>query len=232
MSKSLFGIPVPDNAVKATIKPSIGRGQTKAMWSGAIERDGIVIEETDIIAEVADNAGFWSYLDLQVQSKRVTQKDPSVWSFKVLVSFEDQAGIKTEAACSSDEHEFYRRGSQAAANGDPLMARLLTVIVELPKALHEQTLIHQEKVTAASLKTIEETGKQAAAASAAIVQSSAEPLKADIDAINKALETERSRFDSSVKLNMRMLETKEQSNIFKDIGHLAPLLPVVKNLLN
>lgn len=237
VQKSLFGVPIPDGAVKATIKPALGRGQTKAMWQGAIERDGCPVEETDIIAEVADNMGFWSYVDLQVQAKRIAQKDPYVWAFKVLVVFEDQAGVKTEAAQSSEEIEFFRRGGQATSSqADQSLNRMLTVleklVVELPQRMHEHTVQYHEKVASAGLKTIEETGKQAAAAACAIVQAASGPLQAALDANNKAFEKERERFESSIKLNMRMLEAKKETSVFEEVGKLAPLVPMVKTLLN
>lgn len=232
MNKTLFGVPIPEGAVKASIKPALGRGQSKAMWQGAIERDGCQVDECDIISEVSDHTGFWSYIDLQVQAKRIAAKD-GVWPFKVLVSFEDQAGVKTEAAQSTEEIEFFRRN--AAAGTSPVdqavhrtLALLEKLVVELPKALHEQTMAHHDKVASAGLKTIEESGKQAAA----IIQASAAPLQAALDANNKAFAQERDRYDSSIKLNMRMLETKSKTNIFDDVAKLAPLAPFAKPVLD
>lgn len=234
--KSIFGVPIPDGAVKASIKPLLGRGQSKAMWQGAIEKDGIYIDECDIITDVADNVAFWSYIDLQVQAKRITAKD-GVWPFRVIVSFEDQAGVRTEGAQSSEDVEFVRRsGSGATSQADQSFVRMLSLVekltMELPKVLHEQTMQHHERVTAAGLKVIEESGKNAAAQAAGIIQSTQAPLQATIDSINKAFEQERNRYDSSIKLNMRMLETKKTTNIFDDVAKLAPLAPIVMPAIN
>lgn len=219
MSKTLFGIPVPEGATKASIKPSLGaRGNSKALWQGALDRDGCFIEETDIITEVADNSSFWQYIDLQVQAKRLTQKDPCAWSFKLLISFEDQAGIKSESAVTSEEHEFFRRTVTASASPqDQAFNRLIGLMekfaVEIPKT---------------AMAAIAETGKQ----SAACVAASVEPLKVTIEQNNKAFEAERVRYDSSIKLAMRMLESKNQTNVFDDVAKLAPFAPFVKPLVD
>lgn len=237
MQRSLFGVPIPEGAVRATIKPVLGRGPTKPLWAGALDRDGVPAEETDIIVEASENVSFWAYLDLQVKAKRIIQKDPSVWSFKVVVSFEDQAGVKTEGATSTEEVEFFRRGEQTAGQADQAMNRLLSVFekmaVELPKAIHEQTTVYHEKLAAAGLRAIEESAKGAASAASEIVKSAAAPLQSVVDANNKMLARESDRYDSSLKLNMRMLEAKKpEASIFDELGKLAPLVPLVKPLLN
>lgn len=237
MQRSLFGVPIPEGAVRATVKPVLGRGPSKPLWCGPIERDGVSVEETDIIVEVSENVSFWAYVDLQVKAKRIVQKDPSVWSFKVVVSFEDQAGVRTEGATSTEEVEFFRRGEQTTGQADQAMNRLLSVlekmVVELPKSMHEQTAAYHEKLAAAGLRAIEETAKNAASAASEIVKSAAAPLQSVVDANNKALAREGDRYDSSIKLNMRMLETKKpEASIFDELGKLAPLVPLVKPLLN
>lgn len=194
------------------------------MWQGNLERDGCYVDECDIISEVADNTGFWSYMDLQIQAKRVNPPKDGAWPFKVLVSFEDQAGVKTEAALSSEEVEFFRRsGSAATSQTDQVINRMIGLL----EKLHAETMEHHDKMASAALKTIEEAGKQ----TAAIVAASATPMQALVEANNKAFETERSRYDSSIKLNMRMLQAKKESSIFEDVGKLAPLVPVVKSIL-
>ena len=224
-TKTLFGVPIPDGAVKATVKPALGRGQSKAMWQGSIERDGCHVDECDIISEVAENAGFWSYLDLQIQAKRVNPPKDGAWPFKVLVSFEDQAGIKTDAVTSTEEVEFFRRsGASAASQSEQAFNRLLGML----EKLHAETMEHHEKMASAALKTIEETGKQ----SAAIIQASATPMQALVEANNKAFQQERDRYDSSIKLNMRMLEKRTETNVFDDVAKLAPLAPFLKPVVD
>ncbi len=219
MSKTLFGIPVPEGATKASIKPSLGaRGNAKALWQGSLERDGCCVEETDIITEVADNTSFWQYIDLQVQAKRLTQKDPNAWLFKLLISFEDQAGIKSESVLTSEEHEFFRR--TVTANSSPQEQCLLRMI-----SLMEKFAVEMPK---SAMAAIAETGKQ----SAAVVAATVEPLKATIEQNNKAYEAERLRYDSSVKLAMRMLESKNETNVFDDVAKLAPFAPFVKPLVD
>ena len=120
----LFGVPVPDGAVKATIKPLLGRGQTKAMWSGPIEKDGIAVDECDIVSDVSDNAAFWQYVDLQVQAKRITAKSDGVWLFRLIVIFEDvykrQAFHRATASVSSYRALLFSEGRAPVAAARPL----------------------------------------------------------------------------------------------------------------
>ncbi len=190
MSQQLFGVPVPDGAVKATIKPLLGRGQTKAMWSGPIEKDGIAVDECDIVSDVSDNAAFWSYVDLQVQSKRITAKADGVWLFRVIVIFEDQNGVKTEGAHSTDEIEFMRRSSVAATSP---MEQLTSRVLALLEKQHDATMAHSQQQASAGLKAIEETGKQIAAVAGQIVTAAQAPLTALIESQCKGLQAERDR---------------------------------------
>lgn len=225
----LFGVPVPDGAVKATIKPLLGRGQTKAMWSGPIEKDGIAVDECDIVSDVSDNAAFWSYVDLQVQAKRITAKADGVWLFRVIVIFEDQNGVKTEGAHSTDEIEFMRRSSVPSSSP---MDQLVSRVLGLLEKQHDATMAHSQQQASAGLKAIEETGKQIAAVAGQIVTAAQAPLTSLIESQSKTLEAERDRYDSSIKLNMRMLESKKDSNVFDDIAKLAPFAPFAKPILD
>lgn len=221
----LFGVPVPDGAVKATIKPLLGRGQTKAMWSGPIEKDGIAVDECDIVSDVSDNAAFWQYVDLQVQAKRITAKSDGVWLFRLIVIFEDQNGVKTEGAHSTEEVEFMRRSSAPAASAtEQMIGRILGLL----EKQHDSTMAHSQQQTSAGLKAIEETAK----AAGQVISAAQAPLVALIESQSKTLEAERDRYDSSIKLNMRMLESKKDSNVFDDIAKLAPFAPFAKPILD
>ncbi|MFO0655412.1 MAG: hypothetical protein U0787_10070 [Polyangia bacterium] len=163
MQRSLFGVPIPEGAVRATVKPVLGRGPSKPLWCGPIERDGVSVEETDIIVEVSENVSFWAYVDLQVKAKRIVQKDPSVWSFKVVVSFEDQAGVRTEARPLPKKWSFSdaRADDGAGRSGDESASSVLVRwSSSCPKPCIEQTAAYHEKLATAGAARDQRDGQR------------------------------------------------------------------------
>jgi len=222
---TLYGIPIPAGSTQVEVRPILGRGQSRILFRGPVEQDGVCITEDDIADQVAGNAPFWEYLDAQVRSGRVVSQQQSAkgrWQFKLSVSFQDQSGAcatlddrGSTSHVTTEVFEFYR-GSVTAANPSPLenaLVTLSTAMAELAKSKLESESKVAQVISQAITQSLQ-----------AVMPSLASAAKdaSMVALVEKQLAHENQRADKATDAVLRMLKDhKESGDAFDDLAKVA-----------
>src|SRR3954462_1508850 len=91
--RTLFGVAVPEGAVRVCIRPILGRGGALPLFDVRFEDDGIP-SDTDVVFAASKNQGFWDYVDAQIKKKRIAQSDADC-EWKLRLQFFNQHGVET-----------------------------------------------------------------------------------------------------------------------------------------
>lgn len=152
MPLNLFGVPVPEGAVRISVRPVMGRGPTLPLWEGRLST-GEDLSDGEILAAAARNQGFWDYVDAQIRAKRIEPAEVFEWKLRLV--FVDQHATESSVT-TSDTFEVYRGAALAQGKATDPFAQLL--------ALHQAGLEVLKSVSSACSATM--TAVQTAATSA------------------------------------------------------------------
>lgn len=222
---TLYGMPIPAGATQVEVRPVLGRGQSRILFRGPVEQDGVCITEDDIADQVAGNAPFWEYLDAQVRNGRVVAQQHSAkgrWQFRLSVSFQDQSGScaslddqGSTTRVTAEVFEFYR-GALAGEKSSPLESALVTLATSMAELARSK---------------VESESKVAQVVSQALTQSlqavmpslaSAAKDASMVALVEKQLAHENQRADKATDAVLRMLKDKQESgDTFDDLAKMA-----------
>lgn len=113
MPPTLFGVPIPEGAVRVVIRPVLGAGGSLPLFEG-LQEAGAWPTDSKIQADVARNADFWGYVDARVSARKLARPTDDTWAWKLRLQFYDQLGVE-DVKVTDGTHEFYR--SVTAGNG-------------------------------------------------------------------------------------------------------------------
>lgn len=211
MSQSLFGIPVPQGAVRAIVRPVLGRGPTLPCYDGEVDS---ALSDLDIVQAVSRNQDFWHYVDAAVQAGRIKAQE-GCWLWKVKVEFRDQTGVGPEISTSEEVVEFYRvptnQGTEAPyvflEKASLFLDKMHARYVELHKA-GMQVLTTIQGAHADGLKAMAqahaESIKGIAQAHAEALKASSEPLARLTDKLHEeTIELKTGIFELQTKLSQQ-----------------------------
>lgn len=227
----LYGSQIPNGAVNVQIRPVFGRGNTQALYQGAIEENGVLLDESKVSARVASNTGFWDYIDASKRGGReVGTCDAGIYSWRLSITFLDSTGA---AACvdgktsvlTGEAFEFYR----AAASGESKDSSVSTLAQSIEKLVSAQTKLLAE--LGANL------ADNAQKASAAAVAAAMAPLSHLTDRLCEMSKEEKGRADEMTKVALKLMrEQQPKPDVFDGIAKVAPAavmgLKALKDLKN
>lgn len=232
---TLYGIPIPAGATQVEVRPILGRGQSRILFRGPVEQDGVFITEDDIADQVASHASFWEYLDAQVRTGRVPAQQDSpkgCWKFRLSVSFQDQTGAPASldeqgntSRVTAEYFEFFRgplRGEKTSPLETALVS-LATSMVELTKSKVESESKVAQLVSQALTQSLQ-----------AVVPALACAAKdaSMVALVEKQLAHENQRADKATDAVLRMLKDKQESgDTFDDLAKLASFGATALNLI-
>lgn len=180
MRPALFGVTIPDGAIRVVIRPVLGPGGSQPMYEARLEV-GAEPTETQVKADVARNADFWNYIDTKVKARKLEVPPEEAWSWKLRLQFYNQQSTE-EVILTDGNHEFYRGVMQPVSADGSIEARV--------SLLHEKALGVLELVGKTALETLAAASKASceaiAAASKASSESIAESSKAGAAAVAEA----------------------------------------------
>jgi hypothetical protein len=196
MQRSLFGVAIPDGAVRVVIRPVLGRGGAQPLYEGPLSVDSIPTDN-DVTVSASRNVAFWEYIDQEVKRKRI-EAPADGWEWKLRLQFYSQTNAE-EPVTTEGVFPFYRSG--AASKGEEggseakliaLFERGMGVLQEMgkqqAKALRKAAKANAKalaQISAAATTAIGEVGKAAAGAVA-----EASKQTAVVSEITKTLHTE------------------------------------------
>ena len=225
--KSLYGSPIPEGSKTVVIRPVFGRGNTQTLYKGAIEENGVLIDECQVSKCVSENSGFWSYIDaLKRAGRDVGTEEKGFFTWKLSIQFLDQSGAPAlidskTSVVTAEAHEFYRNGHPDAKEQSSL-----AVMADLLKAVGE-TQRDQQRVLAESARDV------AVQVSAAVMK----PLTEIVDRLVLQTKEETTRADEMTKVAFRGIQdARPQPDLFDGMAKILPAFPAVvktvKDLLN
>lgn len=219
----LYGSPIPEGAVTVVIRPVFGRGYTQALYKGAIEENGAVVDECLVSQNVAGNSAFWSYIDAQKRAGReVGKEDKGIFTWKLSIQFLDQSGapalVDTKTSVvTSEAHEFYRNSVEGEKQESALaiMARTQEKIADVLQNMQANLADNAKQVAVAVMQ----------------------PLVDMTDRVTQFSKEETSRADVMTKAAMKgLVDAQPKPDIFDGIAKIAPAVPMalkaIKDLKN
>ena len=156
----LYGSPIPEGAVTVVVRPVFGRGNTQALYKGAIEENGIVVDECKVSSSVAANSGFWDYIDAQKRAARdIGTEDKGIFSWRLSIQYLDQNGapalIDTKTSLVTTEaHEFYRNSGETRKEDSSLavVAKTLERVADMLQNMQRNLTEGVKEVVAVAMK--------------------------------------------------------------------------------
>lgn len=160
--RTLFGVAVPEGAVRVCIRPILGRGGAMPLYSARLDDDGIP-SDSDVQAAASTNQTFWDYVDAQIKKKRIAQSDADC-EWKLRIQFFNQLGAE-EAFVTDGTFEFFRSSTAHKGADDSPEARTF-----------DRGLVLLERLTQATEKANRRIVESAASAIEGIVKAAAESI--------------------------------------------------------
>jgi hypothetical protein len=176
---------------------------------------------------VAENSGFWSYIDASKRAGRnVGTEEKGFFSWKLSIQFLDQSGapalIENETSVvTADAHEFYRNAGEARKEESAV-----TVVAELLKTVAETQRDMQ--------RSLADCAKEVAVQ---VANSVMKPLTDMADRVVAMSKEETGRADVMTKAAMQGIrEAQPQPDIFDGLAKVIPAgamaLKAIKDLKN
>lgn len=101
--RNLFGIPIPEAAVRVVIRPVLGPGGSLPLYKGSFDEE--TPEDDDVIFAAAKNTQFWEYLDKRASDKRQDKEAAKDWKLR-LQFFDSKEG--EESFVTDGTYSFFR----------------------------------------------------------------------------------------------------------------------------
>lgn len=243
----LFGLAIPPEAVRLVVRPVTGRGNAPSVYEATLADGRLLASETDLLAEAAQNKGFWLWVQKQVEAKKIDASPSGLWEWKVRLEFFDAGGAKTESAVSERAFEFYQLCATAsAAPTDPVSAALQAM-----RDMQAQFMQAQERMARDQAQLVRDVlgkatelvsaqlgaGKDIVATAATeahkVLAAGAEPLKAAVDRIVEQSKHEQEKRDEATKDVCTLLKrgSAQEPDFLSQLSTGVQLFKAVKPLL-
>ena len=188
--RNLFGVPIPEGAVRVVIRPVLGPGRSLAILKVSLE-DGAAPDDDDVIFAASRNTEFWDYWDSRKSGKRNAEPDATEWKLR-LTFYDSKEG--EEAFTTETAFAFFRSGKPRSADGDDRYMRLF-------KHLKRST----DKAIAKMAGSLAEMTTASTAAIGAVGTASANALAEASKQTSVVSEMTKLAFDESIELKESLL---------------------------
>jgi hypothetical protein len=193
------------------------------LYKSPIEENGTVVDECKVSQSVAENSGFWSYIDAQKRAGReVGTEDKGIFTWKLCIQYLDQSGAPAllgdkTSVVTSDAHEFYRARAESdkQESAQAIVARTQEKIADMLQNMQANLANNAKEVAVAAMQ----------------------PLNELVGRVQQMCKEETTRADEMTKVAMKGIrEAQPQPDIFDGLAKVIPAgamaLKAIKDLKN